>query len=229
MLSAALLSIVYSSPANNIVFLFFPSSPYFFVVRHIKNIAWLAFWLSSKFLLVLLKCSSKCSTLAMQLPAKKREFQQCDISRIDLYYLKSWMYGRTDGRTVVRWRHNQNPKFLGSIFFWLWCSPCAELRYYILLKTELRKSDFQHFHWLAGHRLSVHIPAVPNMVKERVSNNASWKQFCSSEKKMAYKSRFAGTGIDLDRNRCFSQKYTEELLILEFLIKQLFYVGLLDI
>ena len=32
----------------------------------------------------------------------------------------------------------------------------------ILLKTELRTSDFQHFHWLAGHRLSVHIPAVPN-------------------------------------------------------------------
>ena len=43
----------------------------------------------------------------------------------------------------------------------------------ILLKTELRISDFQHFHWLAGYRLSVHIPAVPNMVKEHVSNKAS--------------------------------------------------------
>ena len=27
----------------------------------------------------------------------------------------------------------------------------------ILLKAELRISNFQHFHWLAGHRLSVHI------------------------------------------------------------------------
>ena len=38
-----------------------------------------------------------------------------------------------------------------------------------LLKTELRISHFQHFHWLAGHRLSAHIPALPNMVNERVS------------------------------------------------------------
>ena len=51
-----------------------------------------------------------------------------------------------------------------------------------LLKTELRISDFEHFHWLTGHRLSVHIPAVPNMVKESVSNKASGKHFCSSEK-----------------------------------------------
>ena len=40
-----------------------------------------------------------------------------------------------------------------------------------LFKFELRISDFQHFHWLAGHRLSIHLPAVPNMVKERVSMN----------------------------------------------------------
>ena len=38
-----------------------------------------------------------------------------------------------------------------------------------LLKTELRISDLQHFYWLAGHRLSAHIPALPNMVNERVS------------------------------------------------------------
>ena len=38
-----------------------------------------------------------------------------------------------------------------------------------LLKTELRTSDFQHFHWLAGHRLSAHIPAIPDMVNERIS------------------------------------------------------------
>ena len=36
--------------------------------------------------------------------------------------------------------------------------------YLYLLKTELRISHFQHFHWLAGHRLSAHIPALPNMV-----------------------------------------------------------------
>ena len=45
--------------------------------------------------------------------------------------------------------------------------------YVLLLKTELRMSDLQHFHWLAGHRISVHIPAIPNMVKERVSNKAT--------------------------------------------------------
>ena len=39
----------------------------------------------------------------------------------------------------------------------------------ILLKPELRISEFQHFHWLTGHRLSVHIPAVPNMVKDPAS------------------------------------------------------------
>ena len=33
--------------------------------------------------------------------------------------------------------------------------------YHFLLKTELRILDFQHFHWLAGHRLSAHIPALP--------------------------------------------------------------------
>ena len=42
----------------------------------------------------------------------------------------------------------------------------------LILLTELRISDFQHFHRLAGHRLSVHIPAVPNMVKERVRKRA---------------------------------------------------------
>ena len=55
---------------------------------------------------------------------------------------------------------------------------------FLILKTELWISDFQHFHRLAGHRLSVHsIPAVPNMVKERVCNKASRKHFCSCDKK----------------------------------------------
>ena len=46
--------------------------------------------------------------------------------------------------------------------------------YIYILKTELRISDFQHFHWLAGHRLSAHVPALPNMVNERISNKESW-------------------------------------------------------
>ena len=41
--------------------------------------------------------------------------------------------------------------------------------YILLLKTELRTSDFKHFHWLAGHRLSVHI----HTVKEHVSNTGN--------------------------------------------------------
>ena len=45
--------------------------------------------------------------------------------------------------------------------------------YEYLLKTELRILDFQHFHWLAGHRLSAHIPALPNMVNESI-NKESW-------------------------------------------------------
>ena len=35
-----------------------------------------------------------------------------------------------------------------------------------LLETELGISGFQHFDWLTGHRLSVHIRTVSNMVKE---------------------------------------------------------------
>ena len=33
--------------------------------------------------------------------------------------------------------------------------------YSLLLKIELRISDFQHFHWLTRHKISVHIPTVP--------------------------------------------------------------------
>ena len=44
--------------------------------------------------------------------------------------------------------------------------------YIYLLKTELGILDFQHFHWLAGHRLSAHIPALPNMVNESIKE--SW-------------------------------------------------------
>ena len=87
---------------------------------------------------------------------------------------------------------------------------------HVLLKAELRISDFKHFHWLAEHRLSVHIPVVPNMVKKRVSNKANGKHFCSSEKK-------GPTKTVLDRNKI----NMEELLTLEILIKHLFYSGLL--
>ena len=56
------------------------------------------------------------------------------------------------------------------------------------------------------------------MVKGCVSNKASGKHFCSSENKWP-------TKAVLDRNEI----NMEELLILEFLIKQLFYLCLLDI
>ena len=53
------------------------------------------------------------------------------------------------------------------------------------------------------------------MVKERVSNKAGRKRFCSSELKIADKSRFGPelTEAEIDA-------LGEELLILEFLIKQ---------
>ena len=75
-------------------------------------------------------------------------------------------------------------------------------------------SDFQYYYWLAGHSLSVHIPAVPYMVKECVSNKA------------ADKSRF---GPELNEAEIDTLVDTEELLLVECLIKQLFYSGFLDI
>ena len=45
--------------------------------------------------------------------------------------------------------------------------------YIYILKTDLQIVDFQHFHWLAGHRLSAHIPALPNMVNESI-NKENW-------------------------------------------------------
>ena len=62
------------------------------------------------------------------------------------------------------------------------------------------------------------------MVKERVSNKASCKHFSSSEpEEMADKSHFGPelTEAEIDAS-------VEEFLILEFLIKQLFCSGLLD-
>ena len=53
------------------------------------------------------------------------------------------------------------------------CDKLFDQLYIYLLKTELRISDFRHFHWLAGHRLSAHIPALPNMVNKSI-NEESW-------------------------------------------------------
>ena len=57
-----------------------------------------------------------------------------------------------------------------------WLKANNEL-YITLLKTELRILDFQHFHWLAGHRLSAHIPALPNMVNESIKKESWIKNF----------------------------------------------------
>ena len=53
------------------------------------------------------------------------------------------------------------------------CDEFFDQLYIYLLKTELRISDSRHFHWLAGHRLSAHIPALPNMVNKSI-NEESW-------------------------------------------------------
>ena len=57
--------------------------------------------------------------------------------------------------------------------------------------------------------LSAHIPAAPNMVKEHVSNKATWKYFGSSEKKWLTKAISDWNKIDM-----------ELLFIQEFLMKQ---------
>ena len=61
---------------------------------------------------------------------------------------------------------------------------------YQILNYRCQMSDLQHFHWLVGHRLPVRIPAVPNMVNERVNNKASLKSSLQLWKQTADKSRF---------------------------------------
>ena len=74
---------------------------------------------------------------------------------------------------------------------------------FLILKTELWISDFEYFHRLAGHRLSVQaIPAVPNMVKERVCNKARRNIFVAVTKHGRQKPFW--TRISRGRNRCFS-------------------------
>ena len=73
--------------------------------------------------------------------------------------------------------------------------------------------------WIYKHRprLSVHIPAEINMVNESVNSKASCKNFLLLWEKWP-------TKAVLNRNKI----NIEDLLILEFLIKQLFYSGLQD-
>ena len=47
--------------------------------------------------------------------------------------------------------------------------PCKEAQISLLLNLKHHITPDQHFHWLAGHRLSAHIPAIPNMVNEHIS------------------------------------------------------------
>ena len=53
-------------------------------------------------------------------------------------------------------------------------SQCSSNMYIYYNLNYKYHNYFQHFYWLSGHMWSVHVPAVPNMVKECVSNNASW-------------------------------------------------------
>ena len=60
------------------------------------------------------------------------------------------------------------------------------------------------------------------MVKARVNNKAKWKHFCSSEEKWP-------TKAVLDRNKIKMEELLRGFLMKQFLMKQLFYSGLLDI
>ena len=76
------------------------------------------------------------------------------------------------------------------------CMPCKDAINCILLKPELQISHFQHFHWLTGHRLSAHIPALPNMVNEHSSKYTVLRL----REKMADKSRFGSELTEAEIN-----------------------------
>ena len=94
--------------------------------------------------------------------------------------------------------------------------------YIYLLKTELRILDFQHFQWLAGHRLSPHIPALPNMVNESI-NKESWIKLAATENRLAAEltSRNAGTGpkykwnSPLHCSECFRMTKTSAIIVIK--------------
>ena len=102
-------------------------------------------------------------------------------------------------------------------------------RWLFLLKTELLILDFQHFHWLAGHRLSAHIPALPNMVSERI-NKESWirifprnRQPWTKKNRLAAEltSRNSGTGpkskwnLPLHCSECFRMTKTSAIIVIK--------------
>ena len=98
---------------------------------------------------------------------------------------------------------------------------------YNILKTELRILDFQPFYWLAGHRLSAHIPALPNMVNESI-NKENWiKNFPSKlatiENRLAAEltSRSSATGPKYKWNspfhcsECFRMTKTSAIIVIK--------------
>ena len=99
--------------------------------------------------------------------------------------------------------------------------------YIYILKTELRILDFQHFHWLAGHRLSAHIPALPNMVNESIKKE-SWiikipSKLAAIENRLAAEltSRNFGTGpkykwnSPLHCSECFRMTKTSAIIVIK--------------
>lgn len=65
-------------------------------------------------------------------------------------------------------------------------SSCALFSAYLIkdiIKSGTMNNRFQAFLLARRKEVSVHVPTVTIMVKERFSNKASWKHFCSAEKK----------------------------------------------
>ena len=116
-------------------------------------------------------------------------------------------------------------------YYWALCEQFWKYRlvYIYLLKTEQRILDFQHFHCLAGHRLSAHIPALPNMVNERI-NKESWiiifprsRQPLTKKNRLAAEltSRISGTGpkskwnLPLHCSKCFRMAKTIATIVIK--------------
>ena len=101
------------------------------------------------------------SAAIVSLRGKKFQNFSCCADAYTYHICRAWYNGSyTMATKPIKFLelHYTMTQFLINIYIFIY-----------LLKTELRISDFQHFHWLAGHRLSAHIPALPNMVNERVS------------------------------------------------------------
>jgi len=146
-------------------------------------------------LMMTLECQNVCSWIFLSCTHFKLELQSYNVSQ-EGHLITSYVKATVKLSLLVRLARSPSFKMTFPI-------------YLNLLKTEQQISDIQHFHWLAQHRLSVHIPAVHNMVKEFISNKASWKHCCISKKKQL-------TKAVLDQNKI----NRVELLILELLIKQ---------